>query len=225
MPRRRKVRLPKWETRGADTYELADETKEGQADINAQYNGNPANRFSYDPQPQHRIPEVGAWVMILRPLPAIERNIDRHIRVGRMFYATRSSNNTDKEGFDPSGTYRARLQTEWGDVWVWPYEYAKIETDAILAMWQSGELEFHPTDVSLAELNEQVFYARSRGMGLAQAAAMALGSVEANIGWFEPRGDLVPELEDWSRYATNEIGRLTDTNHARRAAAHKRRRV
>lgn len=212
--------------RGADTYELTDYIKDQQADIDAKWGCHPDNRFTYDPQPQHRIPEVGAWVMILRSLPPMERRIDQHICVGRMFYAMRSGSDTDmdKEGFASDGTYRALLQTEWGDVWVWPHEYAKIETDAILAMWQSGEMEFHPTNVSVTELNEQVFYARSRGMGLAQSAAMALGSVEANIGWFEPREDLVPELESWSEYATNEMGRLTDTNHARRAAAHKRRR-
>ncbi len=215
-------RLPLWETRGPDTYELSDEAKDAEADVDARHQGNPANRFMYDPQSQHRIPEVGAWVMIVQSLPPIERGIDKHILVGRMFYAMRSSNNTDKEGFDANGTYRARLQTEWGDVWIWPYEYAKIETDALLAMWQSGELEFHPVDISLAELNEQVFYARSRGMGLAQAAAMALGSIEANIGWFAPREDLVPALTALSQYATAEMGRVTNTNHARRAAARER---
>ena len=69
------------------------------------------------------------------------------------------------------------------------------------------------------EFNDVVFYARSRGIPLGEAAAMGLGSIQANVGWFEPREDLVPELEEFSRYATTEMGRLTNTNHERRAAA------
>lgn len=210
-------------TRHPNTYELADEWKSGQYAIDAKNRGHPDNYLVYDPQKQHRIPEQGAWVMIVHALPAIERDIGADVRVGRFFYAIRSGDNTDSEGFSPNGTYKALLQTQWGDVWVWPYEYAMVPTDDILAMWQSGELIFYPTDVSNAELNDQVFYARSRGIPLAQAAAMALGSVEANIGWFEPRVDLVTELEELSAYTRKNIGRLTAVNHERRAAAQKRK--
>lgn len=217
-----KTRLPKRERLGPETFELTDDAKRGIQDVDHLWNIHPDNRLMYNPGPQHRIPEQGAWVMITRKLPPLERDLDREIRVGRFFYALQSSTSTDDEGFDPDGHYRALLQTPWGDVWVWPYEYAKVETEKILALWQLEELEFHPTDVSLAEFNAEVYYIRTRGIPLAEAAAMALGSVEANIGWFEPRADLVPELEDFSRYATSEIGRLTETNHARRAAAKER---
>jgi hypothetical protein len=160
--------------------------------------GDPANVEVYDPRPKSRLPEGGAWGLITRKLPALEGGVDREIRVGRIFYLERQPN-SDGEGFNSQGLYKALLRSPWGDLHVWPYEYSTIEPLALTEMWSAGELVFHPLRVDDARFQEIAFYARSRGIGLADAAVMALGTLSGNVGWFEPRADLAEECEAMER--------------------------
>jgi len=145
----------------------------------------PANHEIYDPRPQSRIPAAGSWALITRQLPPIEGRIDQHVRVGRVFYVERLDA-TDEAGFRADGTYKVRLCLPWGEVQLWPYEYSVIEIPSLLAMWTDGELTFHPLNVEPARLSEVTFYARSRGIALADAMVMALGTIAGPVGWFEP---------------------------------------
>lgn len=161
--------------------------------------GDPANLEVYSPGERQRIPEAGGWAMITRKLPPLERALDREIRVGRVFYVERSGGNVDAEGFAPDGTCKALCRSPWGDVWLWPYEYSLIPVLDVVALWAAEELVFHPLQIEGARFNEIAFYARSRGIGLADAAAMALGTLSGSVGWFEPRADLAEECEALER--------------------------
>lgn len=66
-------------------------------------------------------------------------------------------------------------------------------------MWSDGELIFHPSRIDDVRFSEIAFYARSRGIGLADAAVMALGTLTGPVGWFEPRPDLAEECEAMER--------------------------
>lgn len=189
------------EERASDTgYELSDRAKSiltrspfGWMD--------PANREVFDPAPSSRVPETGAWALITRQLPAIERGIDQHVRVGRVFYVERADRaGTDAAGFSRDGRYKVRCRSPWGEVHLWPYEYATIDVPELLAMWAEGELRFHPTDIEPARLSEVTFYARSRGIGIADAMVMALGTLAGPVGWFEPASaELAEECEALER--------------------------
>lgn len=193
--RQQKIRLPTTRgTRAMDTFELSDEAKEGTQLANGLLWSDPANDDVFDPRPDQRIPKTGAWVMITRQLPAIERGLDKEIRVGRVFWATHDGA-ADEYGFIPSGMYRLLLQPPSGDVYVLPYEYSVINPDVLIACWTLGELIFHPTKLDDAKFNSHVYYCRSRGIGLEDATVMVLGSITGNIGWFEPRPDLAEEAE------------------------------
>lgn len=153
----------------------------------------PANRLAYDPGEKQIIPKAGAWIMITRRLPPIEGNLDKLVRVGEIYWAFHHSD-SDAEGFRPTGLYNVFIsvakQQPVRELTLWPYEYAKMSTGSILACWEDSEIVFHPKDSTPWLLNQQVFYARSRGIALEDALVMALGTIEGDIGWFEP----VPEL-------------------------------
>ena len=191
------------------SYEMTDDEKDFYGSF-----GDPANRDMVDPPASKLLPETGAWVLIVRPLPAIEGDIDEHVKVGRIFYAQRFSG-ADAKGFAKNGTYKVLLPTPWGEVGVYPHEYTVVGADLVLQMWQAGELVFHPTDVEPVRLNEIVFYCQSRCISLADAMVMALGTFNAPVGWFEPSEELAEAVEDMSR-----VGRLTEVNYTRRRAAH-----
>lgn len=191
----KRTRLPRKETVSARSYELTDEAKEHELAIDLMHGGSPDNGLVYNPGDRQRIGASGSWVMITRALPAIEGGIDREIRVGRVFYVERDAN-ADDAGFLPGGTYKVHLRSPWGDLCLWPYEYATIDTEELTRSWADGELIFHPQRIDTAQFNEIAFYARTRGIKLADAAVMALGTLQASgIGWFEPRPDLADELE------------------------------
>lgn len=173
-------------------YELSDESKDNIAWITR---GDPANIEVYDPREEQRLPKSGAWGLITRKLPAIEGGLDKEIKVGRIFYLERQPN-SDASGFIKGGLYRALLRSLWGDLCLWPYEYSVIDTLAIVEMWSAGELIFHPLRIDDARFQEIAFYARTRGIGLADAAVMALGSLSGGVGWFEPRPDLAEQCEE-----------------------------
>ena len=156
---------------------------------------NPADAEVFEPR--QIVPKVGAWAMISRQLPPLEGGIDQHLRVGRIFYVEHISN-ADDEGFIPDGRYKVKCDTPWGTVHLWPYEYSVMTPDSIISLWQQG-LVFHPTRVEDARFSNITFYARRRGISLADAAVMALGSFTGSIGWFEPPPEVAPDLEAMER--------------------------
>lgn len=214
--RRRQNRFaPK--TAAKNSYELDDDSKDKSV---YSFLGDPRNREVIDPPERKRIPKDGAWIMITRRLPAIAGDLDRHIRVARIFYAEHEDG-VDDSGFRPDGTYKVRIRSPWGEVSVWPYEYSKIDTAEIIAMWQADEIKFHPLNMELGRFNDIVFYARSRGIATADAMVMALGSIAGPVGWFEPREDLARAAEEMAAVSAR-FGRLTAVNHERRRAAQER---
>lgn len=207
---------------GKGTYKLPDDERRDVVDYEVfaaadPFNGS-ANGEVYDPGPKQIIPKSGAWITIRRRLPAIEGGIDEHVRVARIFWGEHE-NGADDEGFIPGGQYRICLTTPWGDVKLWPYEYARVDVADVLAMWQRGELTFHPTNVSEAQFNATVFYVRSRGIALPDAMVMALGSIAGPVGWFEPHPDLAEIAEAMERSAHAPF-----SEHKRRRAEARRRR-
>jgi hypothetical protein len=160
--------------------------------------GNPANLDVYDPRDNQMIPPAGSWAMITRKLPPIEGRLDENMRVGRIFFVEHLSN-VDEKGFQPNGMYRAMCHSPWGDLHLWPYEYSTIDVVDIVKLWTAEEVIFHPTSIDNARFSEIAFYARSRGIGLADAAVMALGTLTGSVGWFEPREDLAAECEAMER--------------------------
>lgn len=176
-------------------YELSEESKDGLA---SSMRGDPANMEVYDPGHKQLIPEAGAWGLITRKLPPLEGRVDENIRVGRIFYLERQSN-SDSKGFVKGGVYKALLRSPWGELHLMPYEYSTIEPVAIVRMWSDGELIFHPLRIDGARFQEIAFYARSRGIGLADAAVMALGTLSGSVGWFEPCPDLAEQCEEMER--------------------------
>ena len=201
---------------GKVSYKLDDDESDV---VVADLYGHPANMLVYRPEPRHLVDEAGSWVMITRPLPPMEKDLDKHVIVGRVFYAERPANG-DAVGYRPDGSYLIDLRTPFGDLKVWPYEYATVAPLDLMAMWQSGELLFHPLNTSSQQLNDTLFYARSRGIALPDAMVMALGSLVGNIGWFEPAPELAQACLDLGSMA-ERVGILTDVNHARRKAAQK----
>lgn len=165
--------------------------------------GDTANTLVHDPGEKQRVPKGGAWVMITRQLPAMEKAMDKHIKVARMFYVEHDGE-ADEFGFLPDGSYKVVCRSPWGDVKLWPYEYSTIDTPALMDLWQSKEIIFHPLNVQLARFNDIVFYARSRGIGLSDAMVMALGTLKGPVGWFEPTKKLAREAEAMERSAHRE---------------------
>jgi len=183
--------------KGISSYRLGNEKIECLIAQRGAFNEliDPANIEVYTPRVSQLIAKEGAWVMITRALPPMEENINEHFRVARVFYVNRLPS-TDAEGFLLDGTYKVICHSPWGDVCLWPYEYATIDVRVVLELWQAGELIFHPTDMEAGRFNDIVFYARSRGIGLADAMVMALGTFQASIGWFEARPDLAEIAEE-----------------------------
>jgi hypothetical protein len=179
----------------ADSYELTKDAKDGLA---CRLCGDPANLEVYSPGERQRIAATGAWVMITRKLPPIEGGADKEFRVGRIFYAEHLPN-ADAVGFAPNGSYKVICRLPWASVCLWPYEYAAIDVTAVTEMWTAGELVFHPLRIDGARLTDICFYARSRGIGLADAAVMALGTLAGAVGWFEPCAGLAEQCEEMER--------------------------
>jgi hypothetical protein len=159
--------------------------------------------------------------MITRPLPSLENDLHKQATVGRVFYATRQDN-TDAEGFRRDGKYLVDIRTPYGDLKLWPYEYCVLEIADLMAMWQAGELTFHPKAVSTAQLDATVFYARSRGISMADAMAMALGTLQGDVGYFEPATEELSDACESMGEMIARAGVLTPENHARRKRAQER---
>lgn len=123
------------------TYELEDRQKAGRFDRWI----NPLERFVVDPPEQTRLPEDGAWVLVIRELPPLQEGVDGKVRPGTVFWATRQPG-CDAFGFSRHGTYKALARTPWGAVGLWPYEYSMVDPAKVLAFWDRKELVFHPTD-------------------------------------------------------------------------------
>lgn len=187
------------------TYEYTEQAKDQMASTMAGlsrmagFHVDPANLEVFDPPDSTRVPADGAWAMITRRLPSIEKGLDREFRVGRILWVDRPAS-ADEQGFLKGGTYKVVCRSPWGEVHLWPYEYRVVDVPAILTMWTAEEIVFHPTNIDQARFTEIAFYARSRGVGLGQAAVMALGALSGPVGWFEPREDLAAECEAMERY-------------------------
>lgn len=202
-------------------HQLPEDEREVQMTI-ATMAGHYAGADVFEPRDNQLIPEQGSWAMIVQALPPMERDLHEHIRVGRIFYVEREGE-TDDRGFPPGGRYRVRLQSEWGELKLWPYEYTTIPVERILNYWQGGLMTFHPAAVEQARFNAVVFYARSRGITLPDAMVMALGSLSGPIGWFEPA---TTEIAAYMEGIAATVGQpLTAINHQRRAAAKARRKA
>ena len=148
---------------------------------------NPAGREVYAPPPHKIIPPGGAWVGITRPLPPITGGGDLTVLPGRAFWAERAPG-ADASGRLPDRTFKARIVgLLCGDVYVWPYEYAILGIDELLDGWLRRRLRFVPLNVELARATDVCFYARSRGIALLDAAAMALGALRGPVGYFDNR--------------------------------------
>jgi hypothetical protein len=164
------------------------------------WNTNPANISVYDPEPKQIIAKSGAWIMITRQLPPIEGGLDKKVRVGRIFYAWHHED-ADEKGFRPTGLYMVRMvaPSDGGEsareLSLYPYEYSAMSIESILGMWAAGEIRFHPRNIDLAQMNSVVFYARSRGIPVVDAMVMALGTLNGDVGWFEPVEELAEEIE------------------------------
>lgn len=152
--------------------------------------GNPLNGDVYDPHENQMLPETGAWVMIRRQLPPIERGVDKQVTIGRVFWSERLAD-SDEEGFRPDGTYKVRCLSPFGELCLWPYEYVTMDPKFLISAWQEGAIKFHPTGIAESQFNDQVFYCMSRGISRADAVVMSLGTMTGPIGWFEPDQEIV----------------------------------
>lgn len=182
--------------------------------------GSPLNLDVYQPPVSSLVSPEGSWVMVKRPLPPMENDLHEHVTIGRVFWATHPEN-ADEEGFSPDGKYLMNVTTPFGDLKLWPYEYTVFEPLRLLELWQAKELVFHAVGDQSMNLDDVLFYARSRGIALADALVMALGSIKGPIGWFEP----APELQEAVAALGRIGGPLTEVNHQRRAAARARRKA
>lgn len=187
---------------GKQSYERQGEEKERLVSQSRHF-ADPANTLIYEPGEKQRIPKEGAWAMITRQLPPMEKGMQDHIRVARVFYVEHDGE-ADEFGFLPDGTYKVVCRSPWGDVKLWPYEYSAIEPATLILLWQDRELVFHPTNVEKTRFNDIVFYARSRGIGIADAMVMALGTLKASVGWFEPAPEIVEDAEALERSVHRE---------------------
>lgn len=207
---------------GRASYALREDELEAQIDVVTCWrDAHPANTDVYAPREHQRVPKGGAWALIMRRLPPLERNLDEQLRPALVFWVEHMAN-ADDEGFTPNGTYQVLCRSPFGDVVLWPYEYAVIRPEFLTDAWQRGELLFHPMATSEKPFSDILFYCLSRGISRGDAVVMALGTMSGPVGWFEP----VPELAEWvaawcRRFA--DVGVLTEENHERSAAAHRRR--
>lgn len=190
---------------GAASYERQGNDKDALIDraLMVGFGGNdfdPANADVYNPRDHQRVPKAGAWAIITRQLPPIENRINEQVRVARIFYVEHVGN-ADDFGFAPNGSYKVKCRSPWGDVCLWPYEYSVMDPAKIVALWQSGDIVFHPTSTTEAAFNAIVFYARSRGIALADAMVMAVGTLVGPVGWFEPAtAELAEDAEALERH-------------------------
>ncbi len=202
-PRRPRVVGDTW------TYELDDQGKAflwqitfgdpvGRRHINL------LNELTWDPTDKQRIPREGAWVMILRPPYVTSR---ARLKMGEIYYAKHLAQ-ADQYGFLPHGRYQVQIETvRGGTIILEAYEYSRFTVPEVLNLWQKKEIVFHPTNIQLSRFNDIVHYARSRGIGLEDAMVMALGSIQENVGWFEPTPQMARLIKKvFPREVVQQIG-------------------
>lgn len=174
----------------------------------------------YDPRENQMIPKSGAWAIIIRPLPPLERGLDEQVTMGRVFWCEQMPN-ADEQGFLPDGRYKVQCRSPFGDLCLWPYEYRVLSASYLTMAWQEGGFTFHPSAKSEDQFSEQLFYCMSRGISRADATVMCLGTMSGPVGWFEPSD----EVADFIAGFQNAGRGLTQVNRDRRAAAKKRMRA
>lgn len=213
MSRRRK-RAPRIAD-GRVSYRLDGDALDDRTVILSWPGVNPANMEVYEPRSNQTVPKAGAWAMITRQLPPMERRLDEQVRVGRVFYVEQENENTDDEGFAPDGSYKVVCRSPWGELKLWPYEYSVIPAERLVGLWQDGALRFHPLAESEKQFSDVLFYAMSRGIHRADAVVMALGTLAGPVGWFEPA---TPELAEFCEGTADRINRWPWDDTKRRAA-------
>lgn len=179
--------------------------------------GNALSAQIYDPL--QIVPQSGAWAMIKRSLPPLERDMDKQYSVGRVFWIEHDPSAVNEEGFRSDGTYKVWARSVFGDVALLPYEYVVLDTEWIIKAWGEGALTFHPSDMSVAQLTDQVFYCRARGISLADAVVLCLGSITGPVGWFDAEPEIAEFVAEFQ-----DVGILTNENRKRRADAKRKRR-
>lgn len=157
-------------------------------DEDAEYN--PDNRYRYDPPEDRMIPD-GRYITVLKTPPV---NDFDWLEIGMTFWATHAPD-TDDAGFNSKGYYKVVAHTPEGEVHLWPDEYCVLDHDDLVEFFDQDELLFHPSEYDAGDFNEDIFYLKSRGVSTRTAMAMVIGSVEKNIGWFEPREEIQEALK------------------------------
>jgi hypothetical protein len=190
--------------------ELSDDEKDAQI---AASMGNPLNMSIYDPHETERVSEVGGWAMIRRPLPAIERDLDKYVTIGCVFWVTQMEGTED--GFDKYGRYKVRCASPFGEVCLWPYEYVILDAQFLMHACQEGALHFHPAAISAEQFTEQMFYCMKCGIGREEAMMMSLGTLTGPVGWFEPHA----EVAEFVNLFANVGGGMSIENKQRRSDA------
>jgi hypothetical protein len=208
-------------TGGSVSYRaIADQEAKVEDAIVHAFHCDPRNVWRYQPPPEAMVPKGGAWCIIRSALPPMEREIDSHVTVGRVFWCEHVSDNCDDEGFEPDGSYAVLARTPFGEPRLLPHEYRTISVPLIMEITQQNGFTFHPSKSSAHEVNDTLFYCMSRGIPRGDAMVMALGTLSGPVGWFDPHPGLLPVLQSFMSVGAP----LTEVNHARRRAAQAARR-
>jgi len=198
---------------------IADEEADVEDAMSRAHHADPRNVWRYAPPPEAMVPKGGAWCIIRDDLPPMEREIDKHVTVGRVFWCEHVSDNCDDEGFEPDGSYGVLARTPFGEPKLMPWEYRTITVPLLMECTQQHGFVFNPMKASAHQMNDTLFYCMSRGIPRVEAMVMALGTMSGPVGWFDPHPDLLPVLASFMA-----VGRpLSAVNHQRRAAARARR--
>lgn len=178
------------------------------------------------------LPEDGGWIMLL-----VSVQCGKQLHGGKckriyvphlsLWYATPTTCN---RGLNLPHPYRksvlgevrqkqAVIQTPDGPVHVWPHEYKLIDINQYLEFCEEDGLEIHYLSDHAAVDQDALFYLRSRGIPKAEAQRMLLGTLkDPHYCWFS----FAPEIAAFFGEGYG-AGYLTSDNHARRAAAHRKR--
>ena len=198
---------------------VADEAAEVEDAISRAFHCDPRNVWRYAPPPEAMVPKGGAWCIVRSALPPMEREIDTHVTVGRVFWCEHVSDNCDDEGFEPDGSYGVLARTPFGEPKLLPHEYRTISVPLLMECTQQHGFEFNPMKASAHQMNDTLFYCMSRGIPRVDAMVMALGTISGPVGWFDPHPDLLPVLSSFMSVGAP----LSEVNHARRRAAQAKR--
>lgn len=139
----------------------------------------PRDAWRFDPPKNNVLPKEGAFVTFLGSPHGVEGAF-RMLRPGHTYFA--------QGRHDAHGQYLVGFTTEHGPVNLLAYEYAVLDPLHLWHLVEEGALKFTPRQLSESDFGWQFFYCQSRGIPKAQALVMCLGSIQKDVGWFEPMG-------------------------------------